>query len=497
MSDTSAENRTSATSRPDYTCPAYNEMAKRWQLVEDCNESTPAIRAKKEIYLPKFEAESNRDWHSRVSMTFMNDHYSTTLAEHVGLILSDSPKLGDDVPQPIRDLTEDIDGEGNHLDVFAQDALTTALHYGHCVLFTDYPVTDAIRTLRDERMARARPYVTIYRAKDILSWRTATVGGLKVLVRVVFRETTSEAEGEFGTVESTRYREIKQEVKYDQISGMPVGLGGITWKLWAKGDPAIKGGEDFFRIVAEGTINGPNRICARVVYGGEKLGVLHTKPHLIGLAYSNIEETLVASDYANVMHKTNVPTPIFIGRNINGDMTKSEIKMGQGIDIPQGGDAKFLEPSGAALSATRQRLEDIRVQMRRQGATVDDATGKVMTAAEARLYAKQRNSKLKRAARSLQDALEGVLEDIASFMRLSDGGSIAIKQEFGDDGVDPAYLNVLVLAYEKGALPLEALMYALEKGRLPDDFTAEEAALRLISEHAATIESEGLNEQAA
>ena len=49
----------------------------------------------------------------------------------------------------------------------------------------------------------------------------------------------------------------------------------------------------------------------------------------------------------------------------------------------------------------------------------------------------------------------------------------------------PAYLTVLVQAYIAGALPLDALMYALEKGRLPEDFQSEDAALRLIADEVA------------
>lgn len=477
--------------RPDYACPAYVEMAPRWQLVHDIRGGTHEIRLKKQFYLPRFEAETLADWQARVSMTFVADHYATTLVEHVGLVFATPPKLSDDVPKAIRDLIEDIDGEGNHLDVFATSALDTALHLGHCVLFTDYPPVAADATLADVRAAQARPYVTLYPASDVLSWRYATVGGVRVLVQIVFRERSGEASGEFGVTECIRYREIKQQVTYDEFTGRAVSLGAITWRTWKQevveattaaqsSTTAATGVATTFTPTGEGTITGPSRICARVVYGGDRLGMLHSKPHLLGLAFSNLEETQVGSDYAHVMHKCNVPTPVFIGRNINPDEGKT-LQMGQGVDIPLGGDAKFIEPAGTAIGATRQRIEDIRAQMRRQGATTDDATGKVMTAKEAQLYAKQRNAKLARAARSLQDALEGVFQDFAAFMKLPQGGSLTINQDFAGEGIDPAYLTVLVTAYTAGALPLDALMYALEKGRLPEDFQSEDAALTLIA----------------
>lgn len=468
--------------RPDYAVPAYRDMLPYWQLVDDLRAGTIQVRLKANTYLPKFEAETPVDWAARIAMTFVQDHYATTTAEHVGLVFANPPKVGDDVPPRLEDLFEDIDGEGNHLDVFATSALDAALHLGHCVLFTDYPVADGIKTLKDEQVAQARPYVTLYHANDVLNWRYETVGGVRILVQIMFRERGTEADGAFGVKDAVRYREIKQEVAYDEQTGRAIALGAITWRVWKEqkdGSGAMTFGE-----VGAGEIVGPKRICARVVYGGERLGLLYTRPHLLGLAFSNIEETQVGSDYASVMHKCNVPTAIFIGRNV-GDGTDKTVQMGQGIDIPTGGDAKFLEPTGGALAGTRQRIADIRAQMRRQGATTDDATGKVMTAAEAQLYAKQRNAKLTRAARSLQDALEGVFADMADFLGLEDGGSIAINQDFAGEGIDPAYLTVLVNAYINNALPLDALLYALEKGRLPEDFQAEDSALKLIADEMA------------
>lgn len=467
--------------RPDYASPDYLDMLPYWQLVHDLRAGTIAIRQKATTYLPKFDAESEVDWAARVRMSFVQDHYARTVTEHVGLVFAVPPKLGDDVPPALRDLMEDVDGEGNHLEVFATSALDAALHLGHAVLFTDYPPTDNIRTKKDEQAAQARPYVTLYRANDVLSPQYETVGGVRVLVQIVLRERGTEPDGEFGVKECVRYREIKQAVTRDPVTERATALGAITWRTWKQQEGASQGAAPEFELTGSGTIVGPERICARVVYGGERLGLLHTRPHLIGLAFSNIEETQVGSDYASVMHKCNVPTPIFIGRNV-GDGTNQTVTMGQGLDIPIGGDAKFLEPSGAAIGDTQQRIADIRTQMQRQGASSDDTLGKVMTAQEARIHAKQRNAKLTRAARSLQDALEGVLEDMAAFLQLPEGGSVAINQDFAGEGLDPAYLTVLVNAYTQGALPLDALMYALEKGRLPEDFQAEDAALQLIAD---------------
>lgn len=467
--------------RPDYACPAYREQSLRWQLVHDAREGTKAMREQAMTYLPRFEAESTTDWYARVRQTFANDHYGVTLAEHAGLVFAEPLKLGEDVPQQIRDLCEDVDGEGNHIDVLAHSAMEDALHFGHVVLYTDYPDTVAVRNRTDERQAKMRPYVTLYTAPDVLSWRTAVVGGVQSIVQIVFRERNAKAELSFGVSEQVTYREVAQDVSIDEISGRVTGLGAITWRTWqqdvdAQGKPAST-----FRETGSGVISGPSRIPARVIYGGRKLGLLNTKPHLFGLALKNIEETQVGSDYAAVMHKCNVPTPVFIGR---GQQKPGEntVQMGQGIDIPIGGSAMFLEPSGVALEATRQRLEDIRTQMRREGSTADES-GKVMTAMEAAIYAKQRNAKLTKAARSEQDALEGMLADFAAFMNLApagavkSGGSVMINTEFHGGGVDPTFLAVMVEVYKNDGLTLQELRSVVQTGKLPETFSADDEAI--------------------
>lgn len=446
--------------RPDLPCDAYREMEPRWNLVDDIREGTLTIRAKKETYLPKFEAETLLDWDARVKLTFANDHYETTITEHVGLVLSAPIALGKDVPAALVPLIEDIDGAGNHLDVFAQSVLDSALHLGHAVLYTDYPDATDVQWKAEEIAAQMRPYVTLYPARDVLDWKHVTVGGVKALVWLKLRERSGETDGD---ADDVTYREVTQAVSYDAVTARATGLGAITWQTYRVAEDGT------VEPVGAGLVKGPPRIPARVVYGGQKLGLLRTKPHLYGLSLSSTEETQVKSDYAKVMHSCNVPTPVFIGRNVND--ASVTVQMGQGIDIPVGGDAKYLEPTGVALSHTRLRLLDIQTQMRRQGATTAAGEGgPAITATEAAQQAKSRNAKLARAARSLQDALEGVLQDFAAFMRIPSGGSLAINANFAGATLDPAYLLVLLKAFEQDGLTLEELRSAIQTGQLPETF---------------------------
>lgn len=469
-------------SAPDYLSEAYRRQQVYWSICQDLKEGTQMIRDKKTTYLPKFEYEDIKEYDVRVSMTFVNDHYAQTLTDHVGLVFATMPELSKDVGQKVKDLLENIDGEGTHWQVFMQTLLEKALDYGFAVVFTDYPEVKSRGTKKDAAAKQLRPYCSIYCADQVVSGRVTTVGGVRVITQIVLREDFEADDSNFGVTCRAQYRVLRQEVMRDEFD-TAIGLGAISWELYReKKDPARRGQVELVSV-GQGTITGPQQIPVRITYGGPKIDVLESRPHLMQLAYSVWQETQIESDYANVMHKCNVPTPIFIGRGDANNSNKkgTPIKMGNGIDIPVGGDAKILEPSGAALNATRTRLDDLRAQMRRQGAFVHEGnTG--MTATEAAIYARQRNARLVRAARSLKDCGEGILADIAAFVPGQKGGSMSVAMDFAAH-YDTAFADLCLKAYQAGALPLDAVLTVLQTGKLPEEFDAEDIALRMMAEN--------------
>jgi hypothetical protein len=461
---------------PAYECDAYRAQRHAWKLCQDVKAGTVRLREERATYLPRFPSESMTQWDARVKMTFVRDYYAQTLADHVGLVFTSAPKLDEDVPEALADLLENVDGEGTHWEVFAQRAMATQLDLGHVIIVTDYPDASNIKTKADATAAKMRPYWTYYHADDVISWRTEAVGGVVTLTQIVFREHVNKNDGTFGTDHEDRYRVLRQAVTYDVVSGRAVGLGAMTWEIWTEEKDA--NGQDTYVLKFNGTIVGPKQLPIRIAYGGEKKATLHSEPHLYPLADTVVELTQVQSDYANVMHKCNVPTAIFIGRPQAAH--GKEVVMGEGMDIPLGGDAKWLEPQGTALASTQARILNLEMQLRRQGAFISEPQG-TMTATEAALYAKQRSAKLVRAARSLQDALEGALQDMGAFMNIENTGSIEFDLNFGISSVNAQLLAVYVQAYKEGALPLEALLTALKDGKLSDEFDVEDAAIEMLA----------------
>lgn len=466
-----------------WRAPAAQKMMANWKICQDVKGSTMRIREEKIAYLPRFEAEEQRDWDARVKMTFVDDYYEQTLNDCVGLVFAEPPRLNPDVPAQLLPLLENVDGEGTHWEVYAQRVFEKALDYGHAIILTDYPAVLSPQTMATAKAAQLRPYLLTYTAADIWSWRVATVGGVKVVTQIVLQEYFEDDDGEFATEEIKQYRVLRQAVIRDEFE-TPLALGALSWELWRELDDETQSGQTVLRLVGSGPIIGPKTIPVRVIYGGARENILVSKPTLLSLAVASIEATQVGSDYAQVMHKCNVPTPVFVGRG-RAAKAGATTKMGVAIDLPMGATASMLEPTGSALGATRARLEDIRAQMKRHGAFVNESSTP-MTATEAALYAKQRNAKLARAARSLQDALEGALDDMAAFADINngDGGSMTVNTDF-NASIDARSLDVYLRMYQANALPLWALLEVAKTGAMPDDFDVDAVALELTTQASA------------
>lgn len=480
MADTTARREDS----PDYTCAAYDDMRLAWERCHDAKEGIDALRANAATYLPRFEVETPQDYAARLNMTFSEDYYPQTLADLVGLALAEPPQLGPDVPDKLKELWENVDGEGNHGDVFTEALLDAALDDGHAVLFTDYPSTpDYTRLTPADLAARElRPYWTIHRGRDVTNWRVVTVGGVRVVVQLTVREHHEEDAGAFGTRCVDRYRVFRQAVLTDDATGRPAGLGAITWALYEeqRGEGAQSAA---WVAIDEGEIVGPTRIPARIVYGGERRGVLHTRPFLYGVALNVLELTQVHSEYASAMHQTNVVTPVFTGID---DTERKVVQLGQGLALPMGATAAMLEPSGNAIGAARTRMEDIKASIRRKGGTVHESETE-RTATEVAASVRARNARLSRAVASLKDALEGGLADMAAFLGIPEGGgSVTLARRFAVAQVDQAILGALTTLHAAGEIPLSVVLHYMRHGELPDDADVEMADLEAYARATAT-----------
>lgn len=472
---------------PAWKSPAYVEMQPRWTRCRDVRGGTEVFHAKAADYLPKFEVESAQDWRARVAMTVVVDFLEQAISTFVGLGLRHDPELGEAVPRELVDDWENLDGEGNHGAVVAQMALDQALTDGHVVLFTDHPTVAQPITLLQERQLGIRPYLVRVPIDRILSWRTTIIGGQRWLWQFVFEEVTEEADGAFGARTRRRYRVFRQAF---HALATPSGAATddptkpfVRYEVWEE----RQDGETTSVVrIDEGILRGPSRIPVAVVYGGSQKGFLRSKPPLDGLAFSNIRWAQVMSDRTASLHRCGIPIPVVIGQLVADPTTGQrpatlKLSSSSPLQVDTGGDFKIVEAQGTALEQARLELEDWEKRMGTQSlAMLQRDTAAAETATAHRLNRGREESKLARALRSLEDALEASLQFMADYRGLDrEAIDVTVRRDFGDI-VDPQTLELLSRLEERKQLTLVRLLTELKRASLfGNDFDPEDEAEQL------------------
>src|SRR5690349_8717797 len=112
---------------PSITSAAHDLMAPRIHLMNTLMGGTEALRAAGETYLPRFRAESEQNYLDRLGRSTLTNYFRRTVESLVGKPFSKPIVLGDDMPPELKTMAEDIDRQGNNIDVFAERSFRDCL----------------------------------------------------------------------------------------------------------------------------------------------------------------------------------------------------------------------------------------------------------------------------------------------------------------------------------------------------------------------------------
>lgn len=458
---------------------AQQRQAAAVQICRDVYAGTLTMRERGELYLPRYPLETEERYRERLRNAVLFNAFKRTVKGLVGMVFRKDPQLGDDVPVQIRgDMErgiighwENIDNAGRHGTVFAHDVFENAKVDGHAHILVDYPEVDPDRipTAADERNAELRPYWVDIPKRAVLRAQGETIDGRTVLIRFAYLETTTEPDGEFGEREVARVRQFTRTV---DDAGRPA----VLLDTWRREVEHV-GTEWRTRWIHEGqrtlmrSRTEPYPVIPVTTVYTNRTGFHESEPPLLDLALENIDHWQIRSDRKTSLHIAGVPVPIFIGvqRDESGSIPVSSE---HGVILPLGGDAKYMEPTGAALSHSREELQDIEQRMAALGLSMLVRQTRAAETAEAkRLDKAEADSALVAAARGLEDALEEALYFHALWLGLGDGGSLAVNRDYDTLMLDPQVVAQLREMVRDGLLTIDTLWDALEKGEwLPDTF---------------------------
>lgn len=445
---------------PSITLPAVDAMRAYWAVISPLMGGTMAMRAAGKVLLPQYPAEDDEAYKERLRLSTLLPAYSETVGNMTSRVFAEPLQVGDDVPEAIVEMTKDIDHAGNDLNSWAVGFFTEGLSHGLCHAVVDHPSTNGIRNRAEEQAAGVRPYVVMVNPEQVLGWRSKN----GVLTMVRYLEVVEEADGAFGTK------------CIEQIRVLVPG----AWLIYRKSD---KTGEWSIHDQGETSLS----VIPWVTFYTGRTGFMTAKPPLIELAHLNVKHWQSQSDQDNILHVIRVPILVRIGIQTQydnqGKVVPPEFKVGTGqlTDLPRDCDLKYVEHTGQAVESGRTALQDLINEMRMAGAkllTPDKTATKTATQAEEE--AAQELSPLARMAHHFADCLAQLLQFMADYRGLGEGGTVEMRGNFDVDYMPEVSLPTLVSMANAGMISKETLFTEMQRrGVISDEYDWEEELAKI------------------
>lgn len=450
---------------PDYLRPEVDAAQPSLQLIADLLGGSRAMHASPAVaaYLPQWPQEARETWMKRVQAATLYKGFERTLSASVGLLFGTPPTVSFEGAAALEAHAWNIDGQGNAFDVFAKRCAESAVANGYAVVVVDFPARPAVPvvTRATEQAFGLRPRWTYYHRRAVCSWRTATVNGQLVTTQLVLHEPTTADDGAYGIVALDRYRVLAVT---DGVAG---------WTLWQK--PATAGA-DWTVVDAGAYVNRRGEVRdtlpVAVAAVGRHEAPFVVQPPLEGVAEANLAHWRAKTELTWGSRLTAIEQPVIIGQlapDATGQQpTSVPIGWDHVVNVMAGGDFRFVGPSGAGLTALKERMLEAEREIAALGLSFLARDTRAAETAEAkRLDATAENATLATAATGLEDAFNLAWEHHAWFEGLPAAAAptVAMTRDFERLTLDAARATFIAALVAEG-FPIRDAVQMLAVGGL-------------------------------
>lgn len=427
--------------------PEYSKNLIKWQLMRDALAGEVA----KEKYVPKLSDQEAEEYSAYVGRAEFYNATARTQVALTGLLFAKPPKV--ELPEALKTIAENVSLDDDTLEALAKNIADECLSVGRCGVLVDLPSVEKSEysRLEAERLS-LRAYATLYKAENIINWKTTKINGSNVTSLVVLMESYEEPTAdEFVYLAKTRYRVLdlkdgyyRQRV-FEETNGTAEPVSEIYPSANGKRLPYIP--FTFFNV---------NDLKTDI-----------DKPPLLDLARINISHFRSEVDLEHGTHFTALPTPYVTGYQGDDNKLKIGSTVVWAIDNP---DAKvgFLEFSGAGLSTLENRIAVKEKRMSILGARLLLDEKKTAEATETLQMRKSgENAVLTNVATTISEGIVSFLKDIAFFENITGENLIyEINTDYNLTMIEPQLLAQIIAGIQSGDIPNEVLYDALLKGEL-------------------------------
>ena len=429
--------------------PEYLKNLTKWQLMRDALAGEVA----KEKYVPKLSDQEAEEYSAYVGRAEFYNATARTQVALTGLLFAKPPKV--ELPEALKTIGENISLDDDTLEALAKNIADECLSVGRCGVLVDLPSVEKAdySKLEAERL-NLRAYATLYKAENIINWKTTKINGSNVTSLVVLAETYAEpTQDEFVDKIKTRYRVLDLHEGY------------YRQRVFSE----TKAGN--FEVVSEiyPSANGQKlEYLPFTFFNVNDLKTSVEKPPLLDLAKVNISHFRSEVDLEHGTHFTALPTPYVTG--YQGESSE-KLKIGStAVWVINDPSAKvgFLEFSGAGLSTLENRIAVKEKRMAILGARWLLDEKKTAEATETLQMRKSgENAVLTSVASTISEGIVSFLKDVAFFENIAGENLIyEINTDYNLTMIEPQLLAQIIAGIQSGDIPNEVLYDALLKGEL-------------------------------
>lgn len=450
-------------------------------------------------YLPQFPDEQADEYELRRTNAPLTNIYQDISRNLAAKPFSKTLELAEDTPDDLIQLSQNIDGQGHNLHVFARDVFKSGLDKGIDWILVDYTQVSPGVTLADERAMGARPYWVHIPADRMLAIYSDFLNGQEVIVHARIYECSYQRTG-YGEVNVERVRVINREPIFEQttnedgdiVYGKITGYGPATWQLYESQNGKDDQGreETVWIVVDQGEYTIGIIPLVPFISGTRKDGWV-VEPPLRDLVWMQVEEFQQESNLKTI--KELAAFPMLAGNGVQPpdprDGSNTNVRVGPHVvlfapptgNTGSGGQFQFVEPAATSLQFLKQDLEGLRKEMRELGMQpLTDANLTVITTANVSMKA---HNQVQAWALQLKDALEQAWIITCKWLGRNESPSVNVHTDFGVDIAAEAEPALLLQAAQANKISDETLWEELKRrGVLSDDFDPDEEEKRLAEQ---------------
>jgi hypothetical protein len=356
-----------------------------WRTVTDAVTGARAIKAAGEQYLPMLSWPPDRrvkEYDAYRMRAVFADITKHTHRGLVGLVFRKPPQVS--VPDALAYLLNDVTLTGTTFPTFAKLVFSEVVAPGRCGVLVDQAANDPATP------AEPQPYLTWYRAQNILNWWTMRVEGRQMLARVVLREEVWDA-----TDDPFAPRKVEQ-LRVVQLvpGGAPPG-----YEVMPNATPRWLQHVVYRQAPAAASEAGWVPVQQAVIHRrGVALNFIPfvfvnpttiepdcEEPPLLGLAELNISMYQNSADLENGRHWTGRPQPYLFGVTLNPGESINYGSQKVWTSTNENAKAGFAEFSGQGLGALERAIQEKKQLAVELGARLVQPGQVAVTATEAML----------------------------------------------------------------------------------------------------------------